>query len=166
MELRDFIMLASVLLVIGLPLVAIYSTLKGLGWISRKGVMSDSFVIWITWLLSGLGTLIVLSIVDMRSSLSGDSKFVPIALVAAIAVSSISVFIGMTILSNAKSFDGVNFIFEDHRRTRGVDWRSVILVSVSAALALGVGIGTVVLVNAGYNHFFPPKDNPFTIYDA
>ncbi|MCC6329139.1 MAG: hypothetical protein IT174_11525 [Acidobacteria bacterium] len=128
--------------------------------------MSDSFVIWITWLLSGLGTLIVLSIVDLRSSLSGGSKFVSIALLTAILVSSVSVFIGMTILSNLKTADAADLIFEDHRRTRGVAWKSVILVSVSAALALGLGIGIMVLVNAGYNHFFPPKDNPFAIYDA
>jgi hypothetical protein len=166
MESREFVMLIPAAIAIGFPLAAIYSVLKRIGWISGKGLMSDSFVIWITWLLSGLGTLLVLVLVDLRSSFSGGSRSFSIASVTALAVSSISVFAAMTILSNSRSLDAIKLVSGDNRGRDIVTLRNILLVSGSAAFALAVGIGIVTLVDAGYTYLFPPKGNPFNIYDV
>ena len=126
--------------------------------------MSDSFVIWITWLLSATGTVVVLSLVNLKSSLS-DSTFLSISAASALLVSSISVFVAMKVLSPSKTSDAAELISVDDSGKDGVALRSVLMVSGSATIALAIGIGIVTLVNAGYSYLYPPKNNPFGIYD-
>ncbi len=116
--------------------------------------------------LSGISALILLALVDLKSSFSGGSSSLSIASVAALAVSSISVFVAMTVLSKFKTLDAIELVSDVNRRNNRVALRNVLLVSGSAAFALAIGVGIATLVDAGYTYLFPPKANPFNIYDV
>ncbi len=165
MELRDLISLLAALLTVGLPLAAIYFVLGRIGWLSRKGVMSDAFVIWIIWLLSGVAALIPIAIFDIEVRFSRrGTAFLSIPAVAAYLVSSISVFLAMRKLSDSR-IEGITGSASENDRGQNASLRNVLLVSSAATLGLAIGIGAAILVNAGYDYLFPRKDNPFTIYD-
>lgn len=166
MDVQDFILLMAALFTVSLPLVAIYSILGRIGWISEKGLMSDAFVIWITWLLSALTGLILIAILDIAVRFSRyGSEFLAIPAVVAHVVGSISVFFAVRNLSNPRIENIADYDAGSNQVRSNLSLRNVLLLSGGAAMALGVGIGVTILINAGYKYFFPPPENPFTIYD-
>ena len=165
MKMGDFLSLIAALFTVGLTLVAIYSILGRIGWISKKGLVGDAFVLWITWLLAAITALIPLSILDIEVRFLGrGSLFLTIPAVIAYVVSSISVYFAMRTLSNPPVEDFAGYVSSDDRVQSNVSLRNALLISAGAALALAAGIAATVLMNTGYTYLFPPADNPFRIY--
>ena len=58
MEPNDFIPFLMMIIILLVPLVWIYLILYTLNWGGRKSLFSDSWIIFITWLVSSLGVYI------------------------------------------------------------------------------------------------------------
>lgn len=165
LELIDPTQLVAALFIVGLPLAAIYSILGVIGWTSKKGRMSDSFIIWIVWWLSGLTAVgVSLTVLEFdRWFKYFGSLFLGLASVVALVVSLESVLFAMRRLSSPRDETISEEAFPPAKGTILVGLKSAALVTGGATLALVIVIATTVVIDAGYTYFFPRKEKgPFS----
>jgi hypothetical protein len=164
-DLLDFGLYAALLTI---TLLAVFYTLKYLGWNGKNRLFLDAFFIWLTWIFSSITAFFVLMILDVNTAISSKMSFLVFVIFAVLFIYGGGV-IGTAIVMwrLVKEDDNDLFIFEVSKtpwEKPGI-FRMSFITTLAATWTL---ILVVAMGNAGrstYYYFYPPPKLPFEIYD-
>lgn len=102
LEPKDFIGLLIMAVILIIPLVSIYLTLKTLKWNEGKKLFSTSWALFFVWIFSGLFAVLICAVVADNLSVFQDKTFFVLLIISLLIVNTVSIA-GILNFTNDKS---------------------------------------------------------------
>ncbi len=170
MEIYDFIWFLVMLGFLSVPFGAIYFILYTLNWNERESLFSESWAVFLAWLISSISAFFVLVLIDhklYRYNFSGFGfvEFLSPLVIAANIV-SIALVLTLKVREREKRLSVTDNDEENIRKTDNKQiWKTSVIVSV-LVLAAVVSLGIFIVdISNRTKKLNPKSDSGFVIYD-
>lgn len=170
MQLQDFAIFIIVPILLAPSLLMVHLSLRFMRW-SQKNLFSETWLIWLAWLISSMGSYVVIAFVDFRTGVFVDIERVwKLGIAFTLIVLSNLILVGLTVafLQHRRKSDDYTHILDKIPSPTSTPKLLKVTITATFAAVLGTVIGffTLTQLNKVYDYYFPPmKPEGFQIYD-
>jgi hypothetical protein len=172
MQLEDFAYFIFVPVLL-LPLAAVYITLRVLRWDAKSKLFLDSWIVWLTWVVSTILSYFMMGWTDSKFYWSRGFAgywFTVIFLGAGLFANITTIALALEVLRRKRNTESAVRLFDetDSAERAGPKTFTVsVFTTFAACMSLVVGFAAITALDKAYIHYYPPAPDPvgFHIYD-